>query len=252
MKFIIKYVLVLAITLVCDGLVDIEKYLKICDRNSEDVNDCLLEAAQEGLAVLANGIQDLDVPSIDPYNQKDLRIEYKNNQIYAKFTAKNIYVEGLKESTVHDARLRADEDRFHLELDLTTPKINVRGQYAGEGRYNSLQIQANGEFITNMTDLVYTWKLDGVPEKTENGTFVRITDFYMRPDVGDMKSTLTNENPDSKELTELGNRFTNQNWRLLYRELLPYVQTNWNKIGSRVANKIFLKVPYDQLFPAKY
>ncbi|XP_063826145.1 uncharacterized protein LOC135075656 [Ostrinia nubilalis] len=251
MKFLLKYVLVLATTLACNGLVDIEKYLKVCDRDSEDVNDCLIEAVQDGLASVADGIPDLDVPPVDPYNQKDLRLEYKNNQIYAKLIAKDIYVEGLKNSKIHDARLKADEDRFHLEVDVTTPRIKIRGQYIGEGRYNSLQIRANGQFSTNMTDLVYTWKLDGVPKKTENGTFVRINAFYMRPDVGDMKSLLTNENPDSKELTELGNRFTNQNWRLLYRELLPYVQDNWNKIGIRVANKIFLKVPYDQLFPLK-
>ncbi|CAH0766797.1 unnamed protein product [Diatraea saccharalis] len=200
---------------------------------------------------MADGIEDLDVPAVDPYHQKELRVDYKNNQILAKFAAKNIYVEGLKSSTVHDARLRADEDRFHLEVDLTTPRVHVYGSYRGEGRYNSLQILAHGQFDTNMTNLVYTWKLDGVPEKNENGTFIRITDFYMRPDVGEMTSYVSNSNPDSRELTELGNRFTNNNWRLLYREFLPFAQANWNKIGIRIANKIFLKVPYDRLFPSK-
>nr|QIJ45752.1 odorant binding protein [Glyphodes pyloalis] len=251
MNIFLKNVLVLVfIPACCHGLVDIEKYLKVCDRNSADVNDCLTEAVQEGLTILAKGIEELDVPPIDPYHQKDLRIEYKNNQILAKLIAKDIHVEGLKSSKVHDARLRADDDRFHLEVDLTTPRVNVRGQYIGEGRYNSLQIRANGQFTTNMTDLVYTWKLDGIPEKNENGTFIRITEFYMRPDVGGMKSYLTNDNPDSRDLTELGNRFTNQNWRLLYREFLPYAQENWSRIGIRVANKIFLKIPYDVLFPS--
>lgn len=235
----------------CYGLSNIDKYLKICQRNSVDVNDCLADAVQDGLAVLAKGIEEMDVPGVDPYHQKELRIEYKNNQILAKFVAKDIYVEGLKSSKVHDARLRADEDRFHLEVDLTTPLVHVHGAYRGEGKYNSLQILAYGQFDTNMTDLVYTWKLDGVPEKKEDGTFIRITDFYMRPDVGEMKSHLTNDNPESRELTELGNRFTNNNWRLLYREFLPFAQANWNKIGIRVANKIFQKVPYDQLFPIK-
>nr|ADD71058.1 odorant-binding protein [Chilo suppressalis] len=235
----------------CYGVVDVEKILKVCDRNSVDVNDCLVDAVQEGLTVMADGIEELDVPPVDPYHQKELRVEYKNNQILAKFVAKNIYVEGLKSSKVLDTRLRADEDRFHMEVDLTTPLVHVHGSYRGEGRYNSLQILAYGRFDTNMTDLVYTWKLDGVPETNENGTFIRITDFYMRPDVGDMKSYLSNDNRESRELTELGNRFTNNNWRLLYREFLPFAQENWNKIGIHVANKVFLKVPYDQLFPTK-
>lgn len=35
----------------------------------------------------------------------------------------------------------------------------------------------------------------------------------------------------------------------MYKELLPLAQNNWNKIGIKVANKIFLKMPYNRLFP---
>ncbi|XP_013191310.1 protein takeout [Amyelois transitella] len=240
----------LTILAACYGQLDIGKYLKVCDRNSADVNDCMVDAVQDGLAVLANGIEDLGVPAVDPYHQKELRVEYKNNQIAAKMSMRDIFVYGLKEAKVHDARLRADEDRFHLEVDLTAPKVFVTGQYEGEGRYNSLRINAHGTFNATMTDLVYTWKLDGIPEKRDDKIYVRINSFYMRPDVGNIESYLSNDNPETRELTNLGNRFSNNNWRALYREFLPIAQDNWNKIGIRVANKIFLKVPYDQLFPA--
>ncbi|XP_059048502.1 uncharacterized protein LOC131843703 isoform X2 [Achroia grisella] len=193
----------------------------------------------------------MGVPPVDPYRQKDLRAEYNNNQISAKMHMTDIYVHGLKLAKVKDARLRADDDNFHLEVDIETPRVFVTGQYEGEGRYNSLKIVAKGSFNSTMTDLVYTWKLDGVPEKKGNETYMRINSFYMRPDVGNMVSYLTNDNPNSKDLIDLGNRFinSNNNWRLMYRELLPFAQANWNKIGIRVSNKIFLKIPYDQLFP---
>ncbi|XP_049877911.1 protein takeout-like isoform X2 [Pectinophora gossypiella] len=200
---------------------------------------------------MAGGIKDLGVPAVDPYHQKELRVEYKNNQIAVKMTMRDIYVYGLKTATVHDVRLHADEDRFLLEVDLTTPKVYVNGTYRGEGGWNSLTINTTGTFNTTMTDLTYTWKINGKPEKIDGETYVRIESFYMRPDLADLKSYITNDNPDTRELTNLGNDFANANWKALYRELLPYAQDNWNKIGIRVANKIFLKVPYDQLFPAK-
>ncbi|XP_072944040.1 putative beta-carotene-binding protein [Epargyreus clarus] len=233
------------------GYIDIEKYLNVCDRNSPDVNECLVDAVQKGLSDLAGGIKELGVPAIDPYHQKELKMEYKNNQIMAKVIIKDIYVSGLKESKVRDVRLKADEDNFHMEVDMFSPTIKAKGKYSGGGSYNSLQVNASGDFDTIMTDLTYTWKLDGIPEKINNETHIRINSFYMRPDVGDMKSKLTNDNPDSRELTTLANRITNDNWRTLYKELLPFAQSNWNKIGIRVANKIFLKVPYNQLFPVK-
>lgn len=59
----------------------LDKYFKTCDRNSPEVNDCLVEAIQEGLVRLSDGLPELDVPPIDPYVQKEIRVEYKNNQV---------------------------------------------------------------------------------------------------------------------------------------------------------------------------
>ncbi|CAK1539940.1 unnamed protein product [Leptosia nina] len=235
----------------CYAAIDIEKYLKICDRNSLEINECLVEAVQKGVKDLAGGSKDLGVPPLDPFLQKDLKMEYNNNQIQAKMVMSDIFVAGLSASTVKDARLKADEDNFHLEVDMFTPNVVVNGKYEGGGSYNSLKILANGLFNTSMTDLVYTWKLDGKPEVINGIMYVRIISFYMRPDVGTMTTFLTNENPESKPLTDLGIRITNENWRPLYKEFLPFAQSNWNKIGIRIANKIFLKVPYDTLFPNK-
>lgn len=55
--------------------------MKVCNRNSPDVNDCLVEAVQSGIAAMAEGIKELGVPSIDPYLQKEQRFDYKNNQV---------------------------------------------------------------------------------------------------------------------------------------------------------------------------
>lgn len=50
---------------------------------------------------------------------------------------------------------------------------------------------------------MYTWKLDGVPEKNGTETYIRITDFYMRPDLGSIVTLFKNDNPESRELSEL-------------------------------------------------
>lgn len=56
--------------------------MQICDRNSPDVNDCLVDAIQEALIKLSdNGLPQLGVPHIDPYFQSEIKIEYKNNQV---------------------------------------------------------------------------------------------------------------------------------------------------------------------------
>ncbi|XP_041975448.1 putative beta-carotene-binding protein [Aricia agestis] len=233
------------------GAVDIRKYLKVCDRNSPDVSDCLVDAVAEGIQTMSNGIPELGVPGVDPYHQKELRVDYSRNQIQATITMKQIIVAGLKASTVKDARLKADDDKFHLEVDMFTPRVRVTGRYRGEGGYNAIFVNTTGDFSVNMTDLTYTWKLDGKPEVIDGKTYVRINSFYMHPDLGDLKADMTNENPEFAEIIRLGVTLSNENWRTFYKELLPYAQANWNKIGIKVANKIFLKVPYDEIFPNK-
>lgn len=208
------------------------------------------DAVKSGISVLSKGIEELEIPALDPYYQKNLKVEYKNNQISAVMILKNIYVEGLSGASVHDARVRTDDDQLHIEIDLTAPKVVVRTEYEGNGQYNALKINAHGMINNTMSDLVFTWKLDGVPVKIGSETYMNITSFYMRPDVGNMHISLTNDNPETKDLTDFGLRFMNENWRALYREFLPFAQSNWDTIGARIANNIFMKVPYNQILPS--
>lgn len=244
-----KVLLLFSFIGVCYNSVEIGKYLKICKRNSVDLNDCMVDAVRKGIATMIEGIDELGTPPLDPFYQKDLKVEYNANQISAKMEIKNIYVLGLKDAIVHDARVRAEDDILHIEVDLTADKVYSMGEYQGQGQYNALKIQAYGDFNVTMSDLKFTWKLDGTTEKNASKTYIRINSFYMRPDVGSMMTYLTNNNAETKELTTFATGFANQNWRLLYREFLPFAQANWNKIGMKIANKIFLQVPYDDIFP---
>lgn len=51
-------------------------------------------------------------------------------------------------------------------------------------------------------DLVYTWKLEGKPDQRNDTTYMKIISFYMRPDVGDMKSFVSNIFPNNPELSK--------------------------------------------------
>lgn len=46
--------------------------------------------------------------------------------------------------------MRADEDNFYMEVDLSAPSIVIRGDFKGEGQYNALKVKAYGDFNTSM------------------------------------------------------------------------------------------------------
>lgn len=49
---------------------------------------------------------------------------------------------------------------------------------------------------------MYTWKLDGKPETINDEVYMRITAFDMRPDVSNMYIHLTNDAPETKDLSK--------------------------------------------------
>lgn len=52
-------------------------------------------------------------------------------------------------------RLRADDDKFHLEVDLTTPTVTITTSYRGEGKFNVLNLLAYGTVNTTMSKYTY-------------------------------------------------------------------------------------------------
>lgn len=43
--------------------------------------------------------------------------------------------------------------------------------------------------------------------------------------------------------------FMNQFWKVVYDTTLPFAEESFAKIAKPILNKVFLSVPYDQLFP---
>ena len=43
--------------------------------------------------------------------------------------------------------------------------------------------------------------------------------------------------------------FVNRSWRMLYNRLAPMIDESFNRSMLHIANSVFLKVPYNQLFP---
>lgn len=52
----------------------------------------------------------------------------------------------------------------------------------------------------------------------------------------------------NKELSDDINRFLNQNWRLIFLELKPVIIFAVEEIAKSVINRIFLKLPYEEIY----
>ncbi|XP_077296347.1 putative beta-carotene-binding protein [Arctopsyche grandis] len=223
--------------------------LKICNRDDPELNDCIKDAMQFALKELASGLPELGIQSLDPHVEKEMKIEYKRNQITAKAFLKDITAHGLSNAIVHNVRANLQDDFMEIEADMSNKGIVVEGYFRGEGRLNAIVFNTKGFYNNTMSDLTWTWKISAEPEVKNGKTYMRVKKFFMRPEVGGMIVNLPVIFEDNPQLNKIAKDFAQNYWRLIYHELLPVIEQTWDKIGRKVCNKIFLKVPYDEIFP---
>ncbi|XP_075235653.1 protein takeout-like isoform X2 [Lycorma delicatula] len=226
-------------------------YLEPCQRNSPEFNKCIRNALQLLMGKLSKtGIPELELETLDPLKIAELIMTYDGGDIAGKVTLLDTYTRGFSAVKIIDVRSKTDDPNFFgMEIDFYVPRVVTNGIYKMDGRIAKFPINGKGIYNITATEVTGTWNLIGSPVTKDGEKFMRIDRLSVRPEVGNLKvhaSNLINDNP---ELSQVALAFVNRFWKVLYQEMLPYAEESFDKILRQLVNKVFLKIPYDQLFP---
>lgn len=133
-------------------------------------------------------------------------------------------------------------------MHTTIPAIKIDGKYKIDGRVLVLPIQGEGNahLVFDNANLVVKYK-PKVSEK--NGKkFIQTDRFQLDFDTTRLHINLENLFNGNKELGENMNQFLNQNWRDILNELKPAITFAVEEILKGIINRIFAKIPYDEIF----
>lgn len=236
---------------VIKGGIEVPTYLEPCRRNSPEFNKCIRSALQLLMAKLSkSGIPELELESLDPLKIAELIMTYDGGDVAGKVLLTDTYTRGFSAVKIMDVRSKTDDPNFFgMEIDFFVPRVVTNGNYKMDGHVAKFPVTGKGIYNITATDVSGTWRLIGSPVVEDGEKFMRIDRLSVRPEVGNLKihaSNLINENP---ELSQVALAFVNRFWKVLYQEMVPYAEEHFDKILRQLVNKIFLKIPYDQLFP---
>uniref|UniRef100_A0A8D8W1Z0 Circadian clock-controlled protein n=1 Tax=Cacopsylla melanoneura TaxID=428564 RepID=A0A8D8W1Z0_9HEMI len=230
---------------------ELPTYGEICFRNSPDFNECIKKTLQSLIPKFKAGLKELNLTGLDPVHVPELLLNYENGDIQGKMIIRESNTHGLSSIKVLDVRSKLNNpEKFDMEVDYYLPKVRTTGHYKMDGLIGEFPIQGKGSYQVNMTDVSGTWKIKGhrvLDEKKE--AYMKITDFGMRPNVGHMDINMSNLVNGNQELSAIALTFINQFWKVVYDAVLPFAEQNFEKVAKPVLNKVFLSVPYNQLFP---
>ncbi|KAL0281490.1 UNVERIFIED_CONTAM: hypothetical protein PYX00_002463 [Menopon gallinae] len=225
-------------------------FIKTCSRDQPDFDACLLSSLQKLHPYLVKGIPELDLPPFDPFKRDEHVTEYSNGFVQFKATVRDFVTYGITGLKFLQVRTKfEDEKDMLIEVDMTVPKMKAEGKYRIQGKFLGSDLFTRGSFEVTLVNVTATWDIHGSLETVDGEKYLKINEFGITPEIGDMRIYASDLFNGNQLLTQTALQLFNQNWRQVYGEIQPHTRKTWDEIMREYANNVFMKVPFDKVFP---
>ncbi|XP_065356923.1 protein takeout-like [Calliphora vicina] len=223
---------------------EIPSDIPVCSEKDLNINECIRNAYQQMIPRAKNGIPELNIPPMDPLEVDKTNYEFANSIIQGKVALRNLKINGLSDTIINSVDFKKDGDNIKMEVKSLTPKLFIEGKYKAEVKINDARMNSKGVFNLTMTDIDVIAQPEAELYERDGHKYMRITKFNIEPTLGNMKFYATGLVPDAI-LNDAILEFVNQNWRTVYKSLIPETRSTWEPEFLKVSNEYFSHLPFD-------
>ncbi|XP_026826193.1 uncharacterized protein LOC105284342 [Ooceraea biroi] len=228
---------------------EIPSYIKICSRTDPNINKCILNSIEQLRGKLATGIQELDVPAIEPLELKHIRLLRGPQTARLDVNLTNLLVSGPSKFEIRN--FKADVSNLVFTYNLHFNQLDFRGKYKIDASILLLRLIGDG----NVTGSFFDYESDSYMKANKivknNNTYIEFEKMKFRIKIGGAKINLDNLFGGDPILGPASNEVLNANSDLFLDEIKPVLEDALSNIFTNVANKITGSFTYDELFPSK-
>ncbi|CAG9864316.1 unnamed protein product [Phyllotreta striolata] len=231
-----------------NNTVKIPEYIIPCPRSHENINKCLANTFNHLRPYLKTGIEEIDVPSIDPLVIDNMVMENGRGPIKIKALFFNITADGASDYTV--TGINADLSKYVIELKLHLPKVEATGKYDVDGNVLLFPIKSKGDFWAVFNDVNGAGRIYGKEFSDEKGVkFMAVekilVDFRLKKTRFRLKDVFN----DGNLIGEAMNQFLNRHSDEIVKEMRPAANAALAKYFKVFLNKAFVKLPMEVWLP---
>ncbi|KAL1132411.1 hypothetical protein AAG570_010366, partial [Ranatra chinensis] len=219
-----------------------------CNRNDPNLNDCVVRKGSPAIKKVVQGDPEYRIPRLEPLVIDSLSIGRGTKQVGLVLTCTNCTLYGLQNTKFvrSEVNLKNKTCVWHMELD----KLEVRGKYNVTGKVLLLPITGNGKAKFTFSKIVFSYAYDWILDKKSNGfEYVNIQNGQLKFKVGKMTIDLENLFNGDKLLGENMNKFLNENWQEILKDIQPALVESLSAVFKTILNAMAELVPYDNMFP---
>ncbi|KAK9503521.1 hypothetical protein O3M35_010060 [Rhynocoris fuscipes] len=226
-------------------------YFKICnEKDGKLLNECIKSTMLDLKPVLAKGIPELGMPSIEPMVIDRMIMSNGQGNFKLIQTLYDLKIYGVSDYDVKEISANLQNLTFHTVM--FQKKLDFDGKYEMDGQILVIPVKGKGEVTYNFTDVTTTFDTVLERYKRDGVEYVRVKNSTLTIEPQSAHSHFTNLFNGDKMLGDSTNKFLNDNWKEAFDTFRYLPETAFAKVFTVFANNIYDKFPLKELYPSVY
>ncbi|KAJ9577448.1 hypothetical protein L9F63_005949 [Diploptera punctata] len=224
------------------------EYIKPCRRYAPDVQECILKTVRATIPHVVNGDPKYRVPPLDPVLIDRLEINQGSGSVGMSIIAHDAFLRGVRNVDV--LNVTHNFEKRVVDFDWFFPEVRIDCIYNVTGRALLLPIEGygNGTIILGKVRAHYTYHWDTTKKKDAKDYYL-INSAKLTFDLPEkMSINLENLFHGNKLLGDNMNRFMNENWKEIIKDVGPGMADALGEYIRQVLNNIYSLVPVENSF----
>ncbi|XP_065358460.1 uncharacterized protein LOC135952445 [Calliphora vicina] len=209
-----------------------------CNDKDANINDCLLKVFAEMIPRSKDGIPEINVPPMDPFVINKTSYIFSHPIVQGKVSVRNLKLHGLSKVITKSLDYKREGDQVTLKVKSHIPEMFVEGMYRAKIKVNAANISSKGPFNVTMTNIDVDFHTTSELYDRDGHRYMRVKTFNFDPTLGNMKFYAEGLLPEPL-LNDAIIEFLNQNWRTIYKSLIPETRAAWEPEFVKLANEYF-------------
>ncbi|KAF2900824.1 hypothetical protein ILUMI_05363 [Ignelater luminosus] len=219
-----------------------------CKHDDPKFSECMKDAVQTSLLKLENGISSLKVPTIQPLNVPSITIGEGKGAVNVVQKYKNYNLYDLSTGKIGNFNAKITDNEFSMEFDIDYEEVRFEADYSFNGRILLLPIIGDGKCTVKLQKLKAKFTLHAETTEKKGKKYLKVKNCTLALTPGKVIYNFENLFNGDERLGAEMNKVLNDNWKEVFDDIGDQYAVAIQTILGDYADKIFSRVPYDDLF----
>lgn len=229
----------------------IPSYVSPCKRDSDDLNQCIVNAWEALRPKMGEGIPKLKIPPLEPFSIPEMSIDRRTDSLDVKATMTQLAIMGV--NSVMFSKLNVDLTDLSGSVSLAFADLNVTTLYVMDAMLMKIvPMKGQGKFNGTLNDIKVnvTGRAELSPKNERGNSYLKLVEIKFKGFISNARGRLvdTTNNPENKIFAETANMFYDNNRRGVLDILTPFIEEFCESLVLELANQILSTVPFEEMF----